>query len=86
MRYLKRIVLFCIGFAALSYVAAFVCAWNGVDVSYILTGVNIVFGGELLMTCVLKIYDKSYTPPSKTSATTAKPPATKPTNTNGGVG
>lgn len=84
MRYLKRIVLFCIAFTALAYIAAFVFAWHGIDVGYILTGINIVFGGELLMTCVLKIYDKSYTPPSRASATIAKITA-KP-DSKGGIG
>jgi hypothetical protein len=58
MRFLKKIVLFCITFTALTAIAEYVAAWFGVDTSSVTTAVYAVYGGELLLSAVLRLSEK----------------------------
>lgn len=57
-RFMKFIVWFCILFTALVIVACYVAAWFGVDMDSVLTHTCAVFGGELLLTVVLRLLEK----------------------------
>jgi len=57
-RYLKVIVSLCIGTLILFGVAVYVSAWFGVDTVPVLQVMAAVFGGELLLTAILKITEK----------------------------
>ncbi|MCE5342311.1 MAG: hypothetical protein LLF96_01795 [Eubacteriales bacterium] len=62
-RYLKTIVAYCIAYLSVFHAAAFVAKCFGVDVSAELYYTDIVFGGELMMTCVVKLFDRKAPPP-----------------------
>ena len=55
MRFLKKIVLFCVGFTALTAIAEYAAAWFGVDTSSVTTAVYAVYGGELLLSAVIRL-------------------------------
>ena len=57
-RFMTRMVRFCIGFTAFMIIACYVARWFGVDTSHELTITATVFGGELLLTVVLKLLEK----------------------------
>ncbi len=57
-RFMKVIVWTCIGFTALVILACYVAAWFGVDTDSVLTHTCAVFGGELLLTVVLRLLEK----------------------------
>lgn len=57
-RFMKMVVWFCIAFTALVIVACYVAAWFGVDTDSVLTHTCAVFGGELLLTVVLRLLEK----------------------------
>ena len=57
-RFMTRVVRFCIGFTAVMIVACYVARWFGVDTSHELTVTATVFGGELLLTVVLRLTEK----------------------------
>lgn len=63
MRYLQRIVSFCIAYLAAMHTAAFIVNCFGIDVSDTLYRTDWVFGAELMMTCVIKMYDRKAAPP-----------------------
>lgn len=58
MRYLKNVVAFCLVFTAAMYAACYVAAWFSVDTSDIAYYTSWTFGGELVITCILKIVDR----------------------------
>lgn len=74
-RMLKGVVRYCIGFVTLVIVAVYIGDWFGVDSSEIVAPTCTVFGGELLLTALLKLLDKDYQPIQKTAA--KKIPAVK---------
>lgn len=57
-RFMKMVVWFCIAFTALVIGACYVAAWFGVDTDSVLTHTCAVFGGELLLTVVLRLLEK----------------------------
>lgn len=57
-RFMKMVVWFCIAFTALVIVACYVASWFGVDTDSVLTHTCAVFGGELLLTVVLRLLEK----------------------------
>jgi hypothetical protein len=57
VRYLKKVVGFCLIYTAAMYIACYVAAWFDVDTSDIAYYTSWTFGGELLITCILKIVD-----------------------------
>ena len=61
--YLKKIVLFCIAYLAVMNTAAFVANCFGVDTSKTLYYTDWVFGGELMMTCLVKAIDRKAVSP-----------------------
>lgn len=71
-RYLKWIVTYCIALLTLVIIAVYVAAWFGVDTGNVLTASCGVFGGELLLTVLIKIMG------GKAADATTKP-AARPT-------
>lgn len=57
-RFLTRMVRFCVGFTAVVIVACYVAAWFGVDMDSVLTHTCAVFGGELLLSALLRLLEK----------------------------
>ncbi len=73
-RFLKSIVWTCIRFTMAVIVACYVAAWFGVDTDSVLTHTCTVFGGELLLSAVLKLAgDKDEAKGSKDSRDTENP-------------
>jgi len=62
--FLKHVVAYCIVFLSIMHIAAFVLEVVGFDVTRELYYTDVVFGGELLMTCLVKIFDKKAPPPN----------------------
>ena len=56
--YMKKIVAVCIATVIVFAVASHVSAWFDVDTVPVLTIVAGIFGGELLLTVVLKLLEK----------------------------
>ena len=56
--YMKKIVAVCIGVIIAFAVGAYVSAWFEVDTVQVLTIVTGVFGGELVLTVLLKLLEK----------------------------
>jgi len=57
-RFLKKIVVFCIGFTGAVIIACYVAAWFAVDtgiINSVMTYTCAVFGGELLLSAVLRM-------------------------------
>jgi hypothetical protein len=63
-RYMKRIVGLCLTTLILMFIASYFLACMGVDTNTILTLGCSVFGGELLLTVILKLIEKD-SPASK---------------------
>lgn len=57
-RFMKRMVRFCLGFTAAVVAACYVAAWHRVDTGNVLASTCTVFGGELLLTLVLRLLEK----------------------------
>lgn len=53
--YMKRVVALCLSFCAVIIVATYVALWFGVDTTAVMTCGCGLFGGELVMTCVIKL-------------------------------
>lgn len=81
-RYLKWIVVYCIALLTLVIVAVYIAAWYGVDTGNVLTATCGVFGGELLLTVVIKIMGgrAEGTLKPTTTNTAGKAQSTKSTN------
>ncbi len=75
-RYLKRIVAYCIALLTIVIVAVYIAAWFDVDTGNLLTATCGVFGGELLLTVVIKIMGGKAETASKPTATIAQSKAT----------
>ena len=59
IRYLQKVVGFCVGFTASMIVACFIAICFKVDMpEYILKYTCMVFGGELLLSAAIKIFEK----------------------------
>lgn len=59
IRYLKKVVLYCIGFASVVVAAGlFVCWRQGYDPTGIVTACITFFGAELGLACLTKIFGK----------------------------
>ena len=57
MRYLKKVVLYCLAFASLVVVAGLVICWRtGNDPTGVVTAAIGFFGAELALSCLTKIF------------------------------
>ena len=75
-RFLKRIVWFCISFIVAVVVACYVAAWFQVEADIVLTCTCTVFGGELLLSAVIKLggVERDVQQPKKVNTPEKKPP------------
>lgn len=59
MRYLKKMVTYCVGFSTCVVVCALgICLWRGYDPSAIVSSALMFFGGELCLSCLTRIFAK----------------------------
>ncbi len=58
-RWMKGIVKYCIVFTSVVIVACYIASWFGIDTDAQLQVTAMVFGGELLMTVVIKLMGDS---------------------------
>ena len=57
VRYLKKVVLYCIAFTSVVVVAGLVVCWRtGVDPTGVVTAAIGFFGAELALSCLTKIF------------------------------
>ena len=57
VRYLKKVVLYCIAFTSLVVVAGLVVCWRtGFDPTGVVTAALTFFGAELALSCLTKIF------------------------------
>ena len=57
VRYLKKVVLYCIAFTSLVVVAGLVVCWRtGFDQTGVVTAALTFFGAELALSCLTKIF------------------------------
>ena len=64
-RWMKRIVALCLLFCAVMVVATYIAAWFAVDTAVVMTCACVLFGGELVMTLVIKIIGDRGAKPEK---------------------
>ena len=58
VRYLKKVVLYCIAFTSLVVVAGMAVCWRtGFDPTGIVSAALAFFGAELALSCLTKIFD-----------------------------
>ena len=76
-RFLKIVVWYCIILMTLVIVACYIAAWHGVNTDHILTTSGLIFGGELIVSAVLRLSENL-----KRATESTEKPATKSVKSN----